>query len=942
MKERHVRKSPGRRLLAMTLSALLTVGAAAGLPVRTAAAEEPAERSIKVLAIGNSFSEDAMQHLYQLAADAGATEIILGNLYIGGCSLATHWGNAQDNRPAYEYKKNTDGTWTSRGGSTMEYGIKDEDWDLITIQQVSGLSGMEYTYNSDVEDLASYIRRTRINRRGRLGWHMTWAYQNGSSHGDFPKYDRDQMTMYNAIVSAVQKNIVPSDSFDLVIPSGTAIQNMRTSYIGDTLTRDGYHLSYNLGRYIAGLTWLKAVTGWSIDDIAYVPSISDIPSSLLPVIKEAVNNAVEHPFTVTPSSYTDDPVLNDLYTQLDWEPQGIGYWDSGKGGYAADPQINRTAGNSKFYIPSAKRFTKEDIPLGSIIEVDEGYQYRPDGWAPEGAGEPGRPDNVTAQQTVVDEAFWEKYQYRAFNLTATDGSDLTGKEDEAAAHLRIYVPNLTKYTQLDWEPVGLAYWNSGNGGYTENPTLNSTADNSKYFVSSGKRFTKEDIPVGSVLVVDPGYQYRPEGWAPKGAKAPGRPGNITTQRVVVEDDFWSKYEYRAFNVAFEGNNTDLTDQTEQTAGHFRIYTRKAGGKAIQSFSIGGVEGTFSGNTITVSLEEGVDVTRLKPEIVCSDGATLSPASGVETDFTNPVRYTVTAEDGSTQTYIVTVKLKKVYDYSGYNLLDWEPVGLAYWNSGDGAYAENPGLVIGADNSKYFVGSGRRFTKEDIPVGSVLVVDEGYQYRPEGWGYAGAAIPGRPGNVTAERLVVDEAFWENYEYRAFNVAVTGNNADLTGKEDETASHFRIYLPKSSEKEITAFSIDGVQGVISGDSINLTLPAGADLARLTPDITVSDKASVSPADGAETDFTQPVTYTVTAEDGSTRTYTVTVRLDCLPGDMDQDGKVTIQDVMEACKVLARKSAGKEPTAEEMARGNLDGDDAFTITDIMEICKILARQA
>ena len=66
------------------------------------------------------------------------------------------------------------------------------------------------------------------------------------------------------------------------------------------------------------------------------------------------------------------------------------------------------------------------------------------------------------------------------------------------------------------------------------------------------------------------------------------------------------------------------------------------------------------------------------------------------------------------------------------------------------------------------------------------------------------------------------------------------------------------------------------------------------------------------------------------------------DIVPGDMDKDNVVTIQDVMEACKVLARKSAGKEPTEDEMARGNLDGDDAFSIGDVMEICKILARKA
>lgn len=64
--------------------------------------------------------------------------------------------------------------------------------------------------------------------------------------------------------------------------------------------------------------------------------------------------------------------------------------------------------------------------------------------------------------------------------------------------------------------------------------------------------------------------------------------------------------------------------------------------------------------------------------------------------------------------------------------------------------------------------------------------------------------------------------------------------------------------------------------------------------------------------------------------------------LPGDMNKDDNVNIEDVMEACKVLARKSAGKEPTADEMRRGNLDADMAFTITDVMEICKILARRA
>lgn len=66
------------------------------------------------------------------------------------------------------------------------------------------------------------------------------------------------------------------------------------------------------------------------------------------------------------------------------------------------------------------------------------------------------------------------------------------------------------------------------------------------------------------------------------------------------------------------------------------------------------------------------------------------------------------------------------------------------------------------------------------------------------------------------------------------------------------------------------------------------------------------------------------------------------DYLLGDMDADGDVDIQDVMEACKVLARKNAGTPASAEEIRRGDLTGDGGIDIADVMAICKILARQA
>ena len=79
-------------------------------------------------------------------------------------------------------------------------------------------------------------------------------------------------------------------------------------------------------------------------------------------------------------------------------------------------------------------------------------------------------------------------------------------------------------------------------------------------------------------------------------------------------------------------------------------------KRILSFTIDGVEGDINeiGKTVTLTMDEGTDVTQLVPTIVVSEGATVSPASGEVQDFTTPVEYTVTALNGTTATYMVTV------------------------------------------------------------------------------------------------------------------------------------------------------------------------------------------------------------------------------------------------------------------------------------------------
>ena len=258
---------------------------------------------LKILAIGNSFSEDAMEYFYQIAKAAGVEHIELGHLYIGGCSLQTHLENISYDLPQYLYStKKSDRAWNKTRSNKPSTAFSDNDWDFITLQQNSNNSGVADTYD-DLNALIDAIEPQCTNEHVTFAWHMTWAYQQDSDHKEFPTYNNDQTTMYNAIISAVQEKIVPNDRIVKIIPSGTAIQNARTSYLGDNLTRDGYHLSDPQGRFIAGTSYLATLIEIDLDSVDLSSVCSD--PSFVKVIKESVKNAIETPFSVTPSAITE-------------------------------------------------------------------------------------------------------------------------------------------------------------------------------------------------------------------------------------------------------------------------------------------------------------------------------------------------------------------------------------------------------------------------------------------------------------------------------------------------------------------------------------------------------------------------------------------------------------------------------------------------------------
>lgn len=252
--------------------------------------------TLKVLAIGNSFSEDATEnYLYELA-DAVDKKIIIGNLYIGGAPIDLHVRNAMEDNASYSYRKiNVDGTKTTTDKVSISQAIRDEEWDYISMQQASPLSGQYDVIMEHLPHLWTYVT-AHVDPDTRLIYHQTWAYQQDSNHDGFTNYGKNQKTMYKAIADATRQ-IDRSGDFEFIVPAGTAIQNARSSSIGDTFTRDGYHLELNYGRFTAACAWYQKLFDLDVRKNPYKPN--DVTDKQAVIAKEAAYKAVRRPFKVS-------------------------------------------------------------------------------------------------------------------------------------------------------------------------------------------------------------------------------------------------------------------------------------------------------------------------------------------------------------------------------------------------------------------------------------------------------------------------------------------------------------------------------------------------------------------------------------------------------------------------------------------------------------------
>ncbi len=272
-------------------------------------------------------------------------------------------------------------------------------------------------------------------------------------------------------------------------------------------------------------------------------------------------------------------------------------------------------------------------------------------------------------------------------------------------------------------------------------------------------------------------------------------------------------------------------------------------KAITAYSLAGVTGTINetAKTIAVTVPNGTNVTAqvatftaASANVTVGSPAVAQVSGTTPNNFTGPVLYMVTAADGTTATYTVTVT---VASSSAKAITAYSLAGVA-------------GSISGTAISV------------TVPFGTnvtALVAT---------FTTTGAGVPTISGvNQTSGSTAND-----------FTAPVTYT---VTAADNTTATYIvTVTVAANTAKAITAYSLAGVTGTISGSAIAVTMPSGTNVTALIATFTTTG-ASVKIGTTAQlsantsNNFTNPVAYTVTAADASTATYTVTVTVSATAG-------------------------------------------------------------
>lgn len=209
-------------------------------------------QELKILAIGNSWTEDPTEYLGDIVEKSGIdlSKCCVYLAYIPGGTLQNWYDTIKGNGQSELRKRAGSIEMTSSGRMQS---LLAQNWDVITLQQVSSKSN-DFSSFDLLPEIISMIRRYCTNQKVCFAWQNVWAY--GVNFGGAP-YGIDRLKQ----IWEATKEQAARYGIDIIIPTGTAIQNARGTSLNTNgeLTRDGSHLSFGTGRYIAACTWFQTL-----------------------------------------------------------------------------------------------------------------------------------------------------------------------------------------------------------------------------------------------------------------------------------------------------------------------------------------------------------------------------------------------------------------------------------------------------------------------------------------------------------------------------------------------------------------------------------------------------------------------------------------------------------------------------------------------------------
>ena len=389
----------------------------------------PRDTTLRVLCIGNSFSLDGSTLLPQLLVDAGVSTRkfqIYAAVY-AGASLE-YWDNMRASDAPLPYIYNMGGSlfklenkqWTLR---TL---LQNQPWDVVVIQQASPQSNKPNSYQPYISRLNEYIHQECLNKQVRVAWQLTWSYPETATSGPIDEEGWREIAMI-----ANQK--CHDAGISTIIPSGTAIQNARTTSLGqdsNALTRDGLHLTLGVGRYIAAMSWYESICrpifGKSIIGTPVSKVIKDcdrgkegfqeVTDENYSICQQCVKEAVSDPLHLMTDPVDERPV----FYEVSFEANGQ---------------------TTTQYLPQDSL-----IPEPTIPAAPTGYHF--DGWNPA-----YNTTSTVPQWGIHYQIVWKPNDY-SFSFDSNGGTavdTLTQTYDNA--FVTPADPSRTGYTFLGWQPA---------------------------------------------------------------------------------------------------------------------------------------------------------------------------------------------------------------------------------------------------------------------------------------------------------------------------------------------------------------------------------------------------------------------------------------------------------------------------------------------------------